>query len=184
MALTPVFPMLLQQMVTYLTGREFEKSQLVGGSLSLSYPFKPDANDGVFESPSGNIFTVPVRGHGDQYVAFLDHASEAGFYTARVSVQSPGQPIAVNVDTQESDVRCLSIEYAQQAFGSADVIVAESTQAYTDDIRRAHEYWRFLLAGCLLFLVLESVIASGILKRQKNAYAAAQPSAEGGEVSV
>ncbi|MEM7395489.1 MAG: CARDB domain-containing protein, partial [Verrucomicrobiota bacterium] len=49
MAITPIFPMLLQQMITYLTAREFEKPRIVGSSLSLSYSRRPDAAEAVFE---------------------------------------------------------------------------------------------------------------------------------------
>ena len=40
--------------------------------------------------------TVPVRSHREHYVALLEQSEEMGFYTARVSVQAPGLPIAVN----------------------------------------------------------------------------------------
>jgi len=167
MALTPVFPMLLQQMVTYLTGREFETSQLVGGSLSLSYPDRPDASDGVFETPGGEIVRVPVREHAGQHVALLDHAREPGFYTARVSVQAPGQPIAVNVDTAESDVRCADAGEVQSRLDDTGVVVAESAAGLAEDLRTGHEYWRVLMIAGLLLLLAEGVLASNILQRKK-----------------
>ena len=61
MAVTPVFPMVLQQMVTYLTAREFEKPRLVGDSLALSYVEQPDASEAVFDTPSDQTISVPVR---------------------------------------------------------------------------------------------------------------------------
>jgi uncharacterized membrane protein len=166
MALTPVFPMLLQQIVTYLTGREFEKSQVVGDSLSLSYPDRPDANDGVFDTPSGETITVPVREHAGQYVAFLDHAREAGFYMARVSVQALGMPIAVNIDTQESDVRCLDVAQAQAALEPTGITITDSPASIVESIRNGYEYWRALLMACLGILILESVVASGVFGRK------------------
>ena len=171
MARTPAFPMLMQAMVTYLTGREFEKSQIVGGSLSLSYPDRPDASDGVFETPSGEIIRVPVREHAGQYVAFLDNAEEPGFYTARVSVQAPGHPIAVNVNTDESDARCLAPDQAADALAKTGVVVTESAVEMIDDIRVGYEFWRPLMFACLAALVLESVIASQIFRRRPAARA-------------
>ena len=89
MALTPVFPMLMQQIVTYLAGREFEPPRVVGDPLSLSYVDQPDATDAVFDTPSDQTIIVPVRKHRNQYVALLDKSREAGFYGC------PGQcPIA------------------------------------------------------------------------------------------
>lgn len=169
MALTPVFPMLLQQMVTYLSGREFEKSQLVGSSLSMFYADRPDANDGVFDTPSGKTIKVPVRKHANQYVAFLEHARETGFYVARVSVQSPGMPIAVNVNTQESDVRCLDPGQARRSLEETGVIVALSATDLIEnihDIRTGYEYWRLLMTAGLVALVLESLLATNLFKRK------------------
>ena len=107
MALTPVFPMVMQQIVTYLSGREFERPRSVGDSLTLTYVDQPDASDAVFETPAGDNITVPVREVGGQYVALLESAPEDGYYTARVSVQAAGVPIAVNVDPAESNVASL-----------------------------------------------------------------------------
>jgi hypothetical protein len=166
MALTPVFPMLMQQMVTYLTGRELESSQCVGDALSLSYADRPDANDGVFETPSGDVITVPVREHAGQFVAFLEDTEEAGFYTARVSVQAPGQPIAVNLDTAESDVTCLDITKAQGAFEETGVAIATAPLSLVEQRRTGFEYWRALMIACLGILMLESLIASGLFRRQ------------------
>jgi hypothetical protein len=108
MAQTPVFPMLMQQIVTYLAGREFEQPRVVGDSLSLSYIEEPDANNAVFDTPSEETITVPVRAHRNQFFAILKNSKEAGFYEAKVSVQAPGVPMAVNVDPSESDVVSLT----------------------------------------------------------------------------
>ena len=67
MALTPVFPMLLQQVVTYMVGREFEQPRIVGDSLSLFYVDQPDASDAVFDTPSKKTIAVPVSEHRNQY---------------------------------------------------------------------------------------------------------------------
>jgi len=165
MALTPAFPMLMQQIVTYLTGREFERSRLVGSSLSLSYADRPDANDAVFETPSGDTVRVPVREHAGQYVAFLEHARESGFHVARVSVQSAGEPIAVNVDTAESDVRCLDSEEAQRILDDTGTVVSAAPADHIDQVRAGREYGRLLLSAALVMLVLDSLIASGMGSR-------------------
>ncbi len=170
MALTPVFPMILQQMVTYLTGREFEKAQLVGSALSLSYSERPEANNGIFEAPSGKVFDVPVRQFGNQYVAMIDKANESGFYRARVSLQSPGSPIAVNVDTKESDVQCLTHDHAVESLKGSGIFVSQSTDNLMDEVqnmRTGYEYWRLFMIAGLVLLVLESIIASDIFSRKE-----------------
>jgi uncharacterized membrane protein len=175
MAVTPVFPMVLQQMVTYLTAREFEKPRLVGDSLSLSYVDQPDASEAVFDTPSEETITVPVREHRNQYVALLEHAREAGFYLARVSLQAPGMPIAVNVDTKESNVSCLSAAETMSSFEGTDIMVAHSEADLLDaaeQSRTGRSFWlSFMLAG-LGMLVIESLFVSQLGKsterRQSN----------------
>jgi hypothetical protein len=168
MALTPVFPMLLQQMVTYLTAREFEKPRLVGNSLSLSYVDQPDSSDAVFDTPSGETVTVPVRENRRQYEAVLDRALETGFYLARVSVQAPGMPIAVNPDTAESDVRCLPASALAENFRESGILVAGTDEELLDAIgqtRPGMSYWRFFLAAGLVLLLIESLLAERMLRK-------------------
>ena len=168
MAVTPVFPMVLQQMVTYLTAREFEKPRLVGDSLSLSYVDEPDASEAVFDTPSGETIAVKVRDHRNRYVAMLEHAREDGFYLARVSLQAPGMPIAVNVDTAESDVSCLSAAETTLSFAETGITVAHSDADLlnaVDQARAGRSFWLFFLLAGLGLLVIESLLAYFIRKR-------------------
>ena len=176
MAVTPVFPMVLQQMVTYLTAREFEKSRMVGDSLSLSYVDQPDASDALFDTPSGETITVPVREHRNQYVALLEHAREAGFYMARVSVQAPSMPVAVNVDTTESSVKCLSAAEAVSSFEGTGIMVASSDTdllSVIEQTRTGRSFWPFFMIAGLMFLVIEGLFADRLLKSQSPANAPA-----------
>ena len=170
MALTPVFPMLMQQMVTYLAGREFEPSQTVGDSLSLAYEEQPDASDAVFDSPSDELITVPVREHRKQFVALLENAREAGFYEARVSVQAPGLPIAVNIDPEESNVSSLTTPELNQNLDSTNIIVAPSEVELASAIqanRTQKSSWRQLMFIGLILLVAESFFADRLRKRKQ-----------------
>ena len=164
MPVTPVFPMILQQMVTYLTAREFETPRLVGDSLSLSYVDQPDASEAVFDTPSGDTIAVPVPvlEHRNHYVALLDHAGESGFYLARVSLQAPGMPVAVNVDTAESDVRSQSATEVARRFEGTDIVVAQSEADLLDAVgqsRTGRSFWFLLLLSVLGLLVIESLLA-------------------------
>lgn len=172
MAVTPVFPMLLQQMVTYLTAREFETPRTVADTLSLSYVDQPDATDAVFDTPSGETMTVPVQAYRNQYVALLETAREAGFYLARVSLQAAGMPIAVNVDTRESRVKCLPAAAAARSLDGTGVQIIDTDAgllAAGEDARTARSLWRFLMLAGLAFLVAESLFAewlAGTTSRQ------------------
>ena len=177
MALTPVFPMLMQQIVTYLSGREFERPHVVGDSLSLSYVDEPDANDAVFDTPSEESITVPVRKHLNQFVAMLENSKEAGFYTARVSVQSPGVTAAVNVDPAESDVVSLNASELNKNLEGIEITVANSKEELSSVIannRTGRSSWRYFMIAGLIFLLIESLLADR-LRRQKEKKSAPAP---------
>jgi hypothetical protein len=177
MALTPVFPMLMQQIVTYLAGREFEQPRVVGDSLSLSYVEQPDASNAVFETPSGESITVPVREHRGQFVAMLENATEAGFYEAKVSVQAPGVPIAVNVDPSESTVASLSASDLNANLEGLDITLTHSEAelaAAIETSRTGRSSWRqFMIAG-LVLLLIESLLADRLRKRKQKKYKQAE----------
>ncbi|MBT3294976.1 MAG: VWA domain-containing protein [Verrucomicrobia bacterium] len=175
MAITPIFPMLLQQMVTYLTAREFEKPRVVGSSLSLSYVRQPDAAEAVFETPSGESITVPVHEHRNQYRALLGHAKEVGYYKARGSLQSAPVPIAVNVDTRESNVTSLSVEAQQRVFANTGIQLVqpgEALVAYLEESRGISSFWHLCAMICVGILLMESLLACRVPKRQTRQSAA------------
>jgi hypothetical protein len=167
MALTPVFPLVMQQIVTYLSSREFERPRTVGDSLTLTYAEAPDASDAVFDTPSGDTITVPVREVGGQFVALLDNAREAGYYIARVSVQAAGLPIAVNVDTRESPVACLD---DSELRGNLDplglkVVSGGELAATIEANRTGRSAWRAFMIAALVFLLFECLLADRMLSR-------------------
>jgi hypothetical protein len=171
MALTPVFPMVMQQIVTYLSGREFERPRTVGDSLALTYVDQPDASDAVFETPSEESITVPVRETGRQFVALLESAPEAGYYTARVSVQAPGLPIAVNVDSTESDVTCLpepELRNNLTGLGLGVAVGDVELAAAIESARTGSSSWRFFMMTALVFLLLESLLADRMMARSQS----------------
>jgi hypothetical protein len=170
MAQTPVFPMLMQQIVTYLAGREFEQPRVVGDSLSLSYVEQPDASDAVFDTPSEETITVPVREHRNQFVAMLENSREAGFYVARVSVQAPGIPVAVNVDPRESDVASLTAAELNTNLEGTGVTVATSEaelEAAIETNRTGRSFWRYFIIAGLILLLVESLFADRLRKRKR-----------------
>lgn len=168
MATTPAFPMLLQQMVTYLTAREFETPRLVGDPLSLSYEDQPDTTEAVFETPSGQTIPVPVREYRNQYGAMLARAGEPGFYQTRVSLQAESAPIAVNVDTRESTVTPLAPQALMRRLEGTGVRVTpteEELLVAIDETRTSRSLWRVLLLAGVLFFLAEGVLAEWMLGR-------------------
>ena len=170
MALTPVFPLLLQQVVTYMAGREYEQPREVGDSLSLFYVDQPDVTDAVFDTPSQKTMVVPVTEYRGRYLAMLEKSEEAGFYTARVSLQAPGMPIAVNVDTRESDVSCVSERSLRDSFNGSGVVVVGDEVTLVSDITRlrtGRSYWRLFMMAALCLLAVESLLADRIQVRRQ-----------------
>lgn len=170
MAQTPVFPMLMQQIVTYLAGREFERPRVVGDSLSLSYVEQPDASNAVFATPSEESIAVSVREHRGQFVAMLENAKEAGFYVAKVSVQAPGMPVAVNVDPGESDVTSLAGSDLNANLEGIDITLANSEEelaAVIEASRIGRSSWRFFMIAGLIFLLIECLLADRLRGRKQ-----------------
>ena len=98
----------------------------------------------------------------------LEHARESGFYFARVSLQAPGLPVAVNVDTSESDVSCISAAETARTFDGTEVMVAESEADLLDAVegsRSGRSFWFLILLVGLGLLVLESLVAKWTSKR-------------------
>jgi uncharacterized membrane protein len=179
MAVTPVFPMLLQQMVTYLTAREFETPRRVVDPLLLAYEDRPNTTDAVFDAPSGDSINVPVREFRNQYVAVLDQAKEVGFYQARANLHAEGRPIAVNVDPRESVVKCLTADQAAAQWRDAGVRVVGSEMdlaAGIDAARQTRSLWKVFLIAGLAMLFAESFFADWLVRRSS------KPGRAGGEV--
>ncbi|MDG2221906.1 MAG: BatA domain-containing protein [Rubripirellula sp.] len=178
MALTPVFPMLMQQIVTYLAGREYERPRIVGDPLSLSYVEQPDASDAVFDSPSGETISVPVQQYRNQFLALLENATEAGFYTARVSVQSPGMPVAVNVDSQESNVASLTNAELETKLAATNIIIASSATELASAIkttRTGRSSWRYFMLAGLMLLLIETLWSSRLSQQRQTRSQADRP---------
>ncbi|MBT3201426.1 MAG: hypothetical protein HN350_16115, partial [Phycisphaerales bacterium] len=93
---------------------------------------------------------------------------QAGFYIARVSVQAPGAPVAVNVDTRESNVKSLPASEIVKNFAETEIKVAQSDMdliGAIEQTRTGRSFWAiFILAG-LVFFVIEGLLADLLQKR-------------------
>jgi len=113
---------------------------------------------------------VPVREAGGQYLALLESATEDGYYTARVSVQAPGIPIAVNVDPRESDiVRLPEPVFRNNLEGlGLNVVTSESElTAAIEASRTGRSAWRFFMIAALIFLIFECLLADRMMARSR-----------------
>ena len=111
---------------------------------------------------------MPVREAGGQYVALLEHAREAGYYTARVSVQDAGLPIPVNVDPRESRVACLGESELRANLEGIGLRVASSNDelaAAIESSRTGRSAWRVFMIAALAFLLIECLLAERMRSR-------------------
>ena len=119
---------------------------------------------------SNQLITVPVGEYRDQFVARLENSRESGFYEARVSVQSPGTPIAVNADPSESEVASLSAAELNANLNGTGVTIVNSgleLAAAIKSNRTERSFWRnFMIAG-LALLLAESLFADWLRKRKR-----------------
>jgi hypothetical protein len=102
----------------------------------------------------------------------LEQSTESGFYTAQVSLQSPAMPIAVNLDTSESDVACLSTAAAEASFEGTDFVVAASADqlhAAITEARTGRAFWRHLLMAGFVLLIVESLVALAVRRKKSPA---------------
>ena len=107
----------------------------------------------------------------------LENAQEAGFYVARVSVQAPGMPIAVNADTSESDVACLSKTELTTMLDNTGVAIASTKTELLSAIetdRTGQSAWRFFMMMGLVFLIIESLFADLLLRKQVSRHQATE----------
>ena len=134
----------------------------------------PESRDCPIQIPSGDTITVPVREHNTQFVALLEQAGEAGFYTARVSIQAPGMPVAVNVDPRESDITSLTPADLQANLTGLDITVATSPDelaAVIATTRTGRSSWRSFMIAALLLLLAESLLADRMGHKKRTAHA-------------
>ena len=76
--------------------------------------------------------------------------------------------MAVNVDTSESDVSCISAAETARTFDGTEVMVAESEADLLDAVeesRAGRSFWVHLLLVGLGLLVLESLLAKWMSRR-------------------
>jgi len=158
----PAYPILLHQMVTYLSRQEHERSFAVGETINLTLPRVNVQASILVRDPTGKDSPLQV-GERDGHPA-ISYARPAlpGFYEARYASGLPPIVVAVNVEPAESDVRSLVGAELARAFQGTPVRLL----AWGDDLELAiktgrvgHELWRILMILGLAMFALESFLA-------------------------
>jgi len=185
--LKPVFLPLVHRLAYYLVSGADDRYKLtVGEKIVHRIESWAASVPASITDPAGARFKVLARGGeaeggeeddgGEPFVSF-DKTGRAGIYTLRTAGDSgeklnEGQEekirfFAVNVDTEESDLSVLKQEAIERLIRWKEFRYLKAEEAAVKDIeriRQGKEMWRFLIAGVLCFLVLESVVARQIDK--------------------
>ena len=100
----------------------------------------------------------------------LGNAKEAGFYEAKVSVQAPGMPVAVNIDPIESNVTSLTNTDLNTNLEGLDITLTHSEAelaAAIESSRTGRSSWRQFMIAAIIILILESLLADRLRSRKQ-----------------
>jgi hypothetical protein len=153
LALQPVFLPLAHQLARHVAGHhETRMARSVGEVVSLasSAPAAPAS----VTTPSGER----VRPEKGQPALEL---LEAGFYELQRD-GGPQEPLAVNVDTAESDLAPVDAEELQHALSrrTGGPVSVGSASLTPEDAERRQSLWWYLLAAALLLLLAETLLSN------------------------
>ena len=168
LAINPIYPILLQQAVTYLSRQEYERSFTVGEPLTLTLPRQTLQASILFRDPGGKDFPIQVTERDGQKAVTLARPEQQGFYEARYASGMPPLVAAVNMDPTESDVRSLVGTALARAFKGVPVRLVAWGDDLESSIRQSREgytLWRELMLLGLIFLALESFLAHRFSRR-------------------
>ncbi|MBM4018096.1 MAG: VWA domain-containing protein [Planctomycetes bacterium] len=174
----PAFPVLLQEIVTYLTTRSHERPWVVGEPLVVALPTRSTVTSVVFRGPGGAETAVQVLQRDGRRVAAYEHTDQPGFY----EMAQPGGPpaaAAVNVDARESDVRTLVGESLAAALSGLPVQILGpdvlNKAGAIRETRVGRELWRILMLAAIAVLALEGFLAWRFARQMQAAESSPTP---------
>jgi hypothetical protein len=159
----PAFPILLHEMVTYLTTRSHERPWTLGEPLVVPLSGRSTQTSVTFRSPGGGELAVQVTERDGRRVALYDQAEQPGFYEMMQGQGGLPAVLAVNVDPRESDVRMLMSEsFVMALAGSPAKVLAHDVANKAQTVRESRvgrELWRVLMLAALAVLAVEGFLA-------------------------
>ena len=167
LAVNPVYPILLQDMTTYLTRQPWEQAVTVGSPVVLPLAADQPGQSAVIRDPDGRPTTVQVARREGQPVAELPAAAKPGFYELHGGGAGAVR-VAANVDARESQAAGLNSRELGVALRGTRARVLEndaSAEAAIRESRVGTELWRYLLLAALALFVTESLLARRFSRR-------------------
>jgi hypothetical protein len=164
----PAFPVLLNEAVTYLTTRDFDRSFTVGEPLVVPVAGQGAETNVLFRDPDGKERPVQVTERDGRRAARFEPADLPGFYGMALPGREPSVLLAVNVDPVESDIRVLREPEFTAALKGLPVRLlpeSEDVRAAIEQSRVGRELWRVPMVLGLAVLVIEAFLAHRFSKR-------------------
>ena len=158
----PAYPVLLHEVMTYLTTQVSERPLVIGEPLVVSLPRQGLETSVTFRTPAGKELAVQVTERDGQRRAEFEQADRPGFYEVTGIEGTKPMLLAVNVDTSESDVRVLDPAALGTALAGLPVRVPPEGADLLATIRESRvgrELWRILMILGLAVLALEGYLA-------------------------
>jgi hypothetical protein len=180
MVIHPLYPILMNEMVTYLTEQAYERPLVVGQAMAIPLAAEVAQDTAGIILPDGTETSVGVERHEGQATVRFAGTAQPGFYTILPGKDAPSVFAAVNVDPGESDVVSMETEMLARLLGGLPLRVMGEQEGLAETIRttrQGREFWRVLLIAGLSLLLLESLLAHHFSRRMAAAAGAAPRSA-------
>ncbi len=160
----PIFLPLVARLTFHLAGAQQTQDDLVAGTpWTVRTRMDGEIAQCEIERPDGQVIAIPNPERLD--VVQYGDTHEAGVYQLKIATAGSGRELAfsTNVDPAESETAVVSHESVKERLGEGDVTVVSHSTDTLATIRRqrqAGSLWEVFLAGVLVALVAESLVAN------------------------
>lgn len=157
----PLYAMLLQEALTYLTRRPYERSYRIDEPLVCPLPRESTQSVVMLKTPAGETQPIQVSDRDGGRMADCGKPEAPGFYDLTLAEDNL-LSLAVNVDPTEGDVRVLPGDELAKAMTALGVRLIEPGTNLTDAIRESRvgrELWWQCMLVALGVLLVEMFLA-------------------------
>ena len=158
----PLYEMLLQQAMTYLTSNPARRQFTVGQNVQIPVEGKEAGNTVALADPRGNVREMKMISRPGLLPACAFDAVEPGFYQVSPGGGKPPLAAAVNIDPRESDTTVLDPKGMADSFQGLKVRTMPAEDELTGPIKESRSgraISRTLLILAILILLAQSFLA-------------------------
>lgn len=165
----PAYLPIIQQLVAYLAAGPTSQRNLGLGSTLISRFNVQDAGKPIrVMNPAGNVELINSVLGADGAIASFTHTGYAGIYSFSIAGKPVSDAFALNLPSDESDLRGLSNSQIASKLGSNRTQFAHSSEDIMSVVRRNRrgaELWRLMLFIALPLLFLEALLSQRFGRR-------------------